>query len=224
MRVFVKNQRNEPLMPCSNKKARQLLKDNKAEIFLYNPFTIRLLYATGETNQEVNIGVDTGAKYIGIAITSQDKVLTKGEIELRQDISDNITSRSMLRRGRRARKLRYRKARFLNRKRVEKWLPPSVQSKLNATFLWIDKFISLVPNPNLSIEVGKFDIAKMINPDIKGEDYQNGDCKDYYDVRYFVFARDNYTCQVCKKKNKVLHTHHIVYKSKGGTDRADNLK
>ena len=223
MRVFVKNQRNEPLMPCSNKKARQLLKDNKAEIFLYNPFTIRLLYATGETNQEVNIGVDTGAKYIGIAITSQDKVLIKGEIELRQDISDNITSRSMLRRGRRTRKLRYRKARFLNRKRVEKWLPPSVQSKLNATFLWIDKFISLVPNPNLSIEVGKFDIAKMINPDIKGEEYQNGDCKDYYDVRYFVFARDNYTCQVCKKKNKVLHTHHIVYKSKGGTDRADNL-
>ena len=109
MRVFVKNQRNEPLMPCSNKKARQLLKDNKAEIVLYNPFTIRLLYATGETNQEVNIGVDTGAKYIGIAITSQDKVLTKGEIELRQDISDNITSRSMLRRGRRTRKLRYRK-------------------------------------------------------------------------------------------------------------------
>lgn len=58
MRVFVKNQRNEPLMPCSNKKARQLLKDKKAEIILYNPFTIRLLYATGETNQEINIGVE----------------------------------------------------------------------------------------------------------------------------------------------------------------------
>jgi len=111
----------------------------------------------------------------------------------------------------------------LNRKRKEGWLPPSVQSKLNATFFWIDKFCSLVPNPQLSIEVGKFDIAKMVNPDISGEDYQNGNTKGYYDVRYFVFARDNYTCQVCKKKNKILHTHHIVYKSKGGTDRADNL-
>ena len=44
-------------MPCSNKKARQLLKDKKAEIITYNPFTIRLLYATGETNQEVNIAL-----------------------------------------------------------------------------------------------------------------------------------------------------------------------
>ena len=51
----------------------------------------------------------------------------------------------------------------------------------------------------------------------------DGQTYGYYDVRYFVFARDEYTCQVCKKKNKILHTHHIVYRSKGGTDRADNL-
>ena len=223
MRVFVKNLRNEPLMPCSNKKARQLLKDNKAKIICYNPFIIQLLYSTGETAQPVKIGIDTGAKYIGVAITSNNNVLAKGEIELRQDVSDNVTTRATLRKTRRARNTRYREARFLNRKRKEGWLPPSVQSKLNATFMWIDRFCSLVPNPELSIEVGKFNIAKMINPDIKGERYQNGDCKDYYSVRYFVFARDKYTCQVCKKKNKILNTHHIVYRSKGGTNRADNL-
>ena len=96
-------------------------------------------------------------------------------------------------------------------------------SKLDATFMWIDKFCNLLPSPILHIEVGKFDIQKMMNPDIKNKEYQNGRCAGYYDVRYFVFARDNYTCQVCKKLNKILHTHHLVYKSKGGSDRADNL-
>lgn len=89
--------------------------------------------------------------------------------------------------------------------------------------MWIDRFCTLVPNPYLVIEVGKFDIVKMIKPEIKSNEYQDGDTKGFFDVRYFVFARDNYTCQVCKKKNKILHTHHILYKSLGGTNRADNL-
>jgi hypothetical protein len=217
------NQRGEPLMPCSNKKARTLLKSDQAKIIKYNPFTIQLTIPTGESVQDISIGVDTGAKYIGIAITSGDEVLTKGEIELRDDISDNIKVRSILRRSRRVRNIRYRKVRFLNRKRKSGWLPPSVQSKLDATFMWIDKFSDLVPKPKLTIEVSKFDIAKMINPDIQGIDYQQGETFGYYDVRYYVFTRDNYICQVCKRKNKVLHTHHILYKSCGGTDRSDNL-
>lgn len=210
-------------MPCSNQKARKLLKLGKAKIYRYNPFTIQLLYATGETTQPCNVGIDTGAKMIGVAITCGDNVLAKGEIELRQDISGNIQTRSILRKVRRNKKTRYRKARFLNRKRKIGWLSPSVQSKLNSTTLWIDRFCSLVPKPNLSIEVGKFDVAKMINPEISGTDYQNGKAKGYYDIRYYVFARDNYTCQVCKKKNKILQTHHLIYQSKGGSDRADNL-
>lgn len=210
-------------MPCTQKKARILLKENRAKIIGYQPFTIQLIVPTGESTQEVHLGVDTGAKHIGIAATSGNKVLVKGEIELRDDIHKNMQVRSALRRDRRNRNTRYREARFLNRKRKDGWLPPTVQSKLNATFMWIDKFCDLLPNPVLHIEVGKFDIQKMINPDIENEEYQNGQCAGYYDVRYFVFARDNYTCQVCKKQNKILNTHHLLYKSKGGSDRADNL-
>lgn len=210
-------------MPCSKRKARILLKENKAKIIRYQPFTIQLTIPTGESTQEVHIGVDTGAKHIGIAVTSKNSVLAKGEIELRDDIHKNVQTRCKLRRTRRNRNLRYRKARFLNRKRKDGWLPPTVQSKLNATFMWIDRFCELLPNPILHIEVGKFDIQKMINPDITNEEYQNGQCAGYYDVRYFVFARDNYTCQICKKQNKILNTHHLLYKSKGGSDRADNL-
>lgn len=210
-------------MPCSQRKARLLLKKDKAKIIGYKPFTIQLLQATGETLQEVHLGVDTDAKHIGIAATSGNKVLAKGEIELRDNIHKNMEVRARCRRDRRNRNTRYRQARFLNRKRTEGWLPPTVQSKLDATFKWIDRFESLLPKPTLHIEVGKFDVQKMVKPNITNEEYKNGQCAGYYDVRYFVFARDSYTCQVCKKKNQILHTHHLLYKSKGGTDRADNL-
>lgn len=84
MRVFVKNMRGEPLMPCTQRKARLLLKAGKARICKYHPFTIQLDYATGETKQECTIGIDTGSKNIGIAVRSEDKVLFKGEVELRR--------------------------------------------------------------------------------------------------------------------------------------------
>lgn len=223
-RVFVLNMWGEPLMPCTQRKARILLKEGKAVINKYNPFTIQLTYATGETKQDCHIGVDTGAKHIGIAVTTKNKVLYKAEVELRQDISSNLDSKRIYRRSRRNRKTRYRKPRFLNRKRTEKWLPPSLQSRINNAFRWIDEFSSLLPNPQLHIEVGKFDTAKMINPNINGVDYQQSQTYGFYDERYFVFARDNYTCQVCSKsKDKILQMHHIIYRSNGGTDRADNL-
>lgn len=224
MRVFVLNMRGKPLMPCSNKKARLLLKEGKAKIYQYNPFTIQLCYATGENVQDCHIGIDTGSKHIGIAVTSEDKVLFKGQVELRQDVKSNLDTRRSYRRDRRNRKTRYRKARFLNRKKKEAWLPPSIENRVNHTFKWIDKLLSLLPNPKLHIEVGKFDVAKMINPDIHGIDYQQGQTYGFYDVRYFVFARDNYTCQCCgKSKDKILQTHHIIYRSNGGSNRANNL-
>lgn len=223
LRVYVKNLRGEALMPTTPQKARKLIKENKAKIVNYTPFTIQLLYATGETTQPVSIGIDLGAKHIGVAIQSENKVISKGEIELRDDVKSLMETRKIYRRSRRNRKTRYRKPRFNNRKRPDNWLPPSIQSRIDNTFMWIDRFMGLVPNPILNIEVGKFDVQKMINPDIKGKEYQEGSSYGYYDTRYYVFARDKYTCQVCKKKGKILQTHHIIYKSRGGTDRANNL-
>lgn len=225
MIVFVLNKHGEALMPCSQRKARILLREKKAKIIQYKPFTIQLLYGCYGYKQTVSVGIDLGTKNIGIAITTECHVLTKGEIQLRDDVKANLESKKIYRRSRRNRKTRYRKARFLNRIATKKegWLPPSIQSRIDNTFFWIDKYMKFLPNPNLNIEVGKFDVQKMINPTIQGTEYQKGQVFSYYDVRYFVFARDNYTCQVCKKKNKILNTHHIVYRSHGGTDRADNL-
>ena len=222
MLVFVINKHDKPLMPCKQQKARKLLTQGKAVIVSYKPFTVKLLYGSSGYVQPVAIGIDTGAKCIGVAITSNNKVLAVGEIELRQDVKANLQTRKEYRRGRRYRKTRYRQPRFLNRGRKSNWPPPSIQSRINNTFFWIDRFTSLLPDPTLHIEVGKFDMAKMINPDIGGVEYQQGDSYGFYATRYFVFARDNYTCQVCGESGKILITHHIVYKPEG-SDRADNL-
>lgn len=223
MSVFVINQRGEPLMPCSNRKSRLLLKEGKAIIYSYLPFTIKLTFATGESNQLINIGVDTGSKHIGISLRNDDKLLQKVDIELRQDVSDLLTSRRTMRRSRRN-KLRYRQARFLNRAKSKGWLPPSTIFKVNHTIRWIEKYQSKVPKSKLIIEVGNFDIAKMINPDIENEDYQKGQQLGYENVKSFVRARDNYTCQYCKKcKDVSLDVHHIIFRSNGGTNKPDNL-
>ena len=223
MLVFVQNKHGEAIMPCKSRKARLLLKEKKAKIISYKPFTIQLLYGSSGYKQKIDVGVDLGAKHTGIAMTSQDKVLVKGEIELRQDVKSLLDTRRTYRRSRRDRKTRYRKPRFQNRKKEEGWLPPSIRSRVENTFYWIDQFCSLVPNPHLRIEVGKFDVQKIINPEIQGVDYQQGQTYGYHDIRYFVFARDRYTCQLCKKKDKILNTHHLIYRSHGGSDRADNL-
>lgn len=168
MLVFVINKHGEKLMPCKQSKARKLLKQNKAKIINYNPFTIQLSYGCSGYKQDITVGIDLGAKYVGVAIQSQNKVIAKGEIELRQDIKRNLDSRRIYRRSRRNRKTRYRQARFLNRtsSKKEGWLPPSIQSRIDNTFFWIDTFCSLLPDAKLNIEVGKFDVQKMINPDI----------------------------------------------------------
>lgn len=225
MVVFVKNKHGEALMPCSERKARLLLRDKKAKIIDYKPFTIQLSYGSYGYKQPTTVGIDLGARYIGFAMTSGKNVLEKGEIELRQDVKGNLESKKIYRRSRRNRKTRYRKARFLNRTKSKKkgWLPPSLESRIQNTFRWIDKLTSLLPRTTLSIEVGKFDVQKMMNPEIEGAEYQEGQTLGYHDVRYYVFARDNYTCQVCKKTGKILNTHHVIYRSHGGTNRADNL-
>lgn len=212
MRVFVKNKRGQNLMPCTSQKARKLLKENKAKVIGYKPFTIQLLCVTGETVQPISIGIDTGAKYIGFAITSGTKVLGKGVIELRDDISKLITTRKTYRRSRRNRKRRYRKPRFLNRSKPLDWLPPSIQNRVNHTISWINRFTDLLPNPKVIVEVGKFDAARLKDPDIKDEEYQRGQAFGFWNTRYYVFARDQYTCPICKKRGGILQTHHIVQK------------
>lgn len=218
MRVFVINQRKEPLMPTTPCKARKLLKQGKAKVVKREPFTIQLLYATGETKQDITLGVDAGSKIIGLSATIDKEELFSAEVELRNDIVDLLSTRREFRRTRRNR-LRYRKARFLNRvhSKNKGWLAPSVESKIQTHLKIIQKVCSILPITNIIVEVASFDIQKIKNPDIQGVEYQQGEQLGFWNVREYILWRDGYKCQGRKGcKNKILNVHHIESRKTGG--------
>ena len=222
--VYVLNKRGKPLMPCSPGKARRLLKQGKASVVNRIPFIIQLKTATGETKQPVNLGVDSGYKYIGLSAVTEKQEVFRAEVKLRDDIVKLNSERRQYRRTRRNRKTWYRPKRFLNRKKCAGWLAPAIEHKFDSHIRIINKIKTFLPITNERIEVANFDIQKIKNPDISGTDYQNGEQKDFWNTREYVFYRDNHTCQNCKGKSKdnILEVHHMVSRQVGG-NRPDNL-
>ena len=58
MVVFVKNKHGEALMPCSERKARLLLRDKKAKIIECKSFTVQLMYGLYGYKQPTAVGID----------------------------------------------------------------------------------------------------------------------------------------------------------------------
>jgi N6-L-threonylcarbamoyladenine synthase len=222
--VYVLNMRGQPLMPTTPKKTKQLLKEDKAKVVKRTPFTIQLKYATGETKQEIILGVDSGFENIGLSAVTAKKEVYSSETKLRTDMVKLNSERKEYRRARRSRKTWYRQPRFDNRKKPEGWLAPSIQHKLNSHIKLIEKVKQLLPITKINIEVAAFDIQKIKNPEISGKEYQNGVQKDSWNTREYVLHRDNHTCQHCKGKSKdqILETHHIISRQVGG-NAPDNL-
>src|SRR4051794_26993389 len=94
MFVYVLNQQGKPLMPCSSRKARMLLKSQKAKVVQRTPFTIQLLYGSSGYKQPISLGVDAGTKHVGLSATTQKQVLWEGEAQLRIDIQKLLATRS----------------------------------------------------------------------------------------------------------------------------------
>jgi hypothetical protein len=223
-KVFVLSIKGKPLMPCKPAKARHLLKDNKAEVMSVKPFTIKLKFECENKTQLITLGIDSGYKYVGFSAVTDKTELIAGELKLRTDVSKKIKDRAMYRRLKRN-KLWYRQPRFLNRTKSKKkgWLAPSIRHKVDTHIRLIDKLKTILPITKVIVEVAKFDTQKLQNADIKGKEYQQGQMQGYDNLRAFILHRDNYTCQICKKKNGIMNIHHIIHKSKGGSNRPANL-
>lgn len=216
--VYVISKSGKPLMPCKEAKARHLLRDKKAKVVKKLPFIIQLTFDCEEKVQEVSLGVDSGSKTIGISVTTRDKVLFEGNFELRNDIVELLSSRREARRTRRNRKTRYRRARFNNRKKSDKWLAPSIRQKID-THLNVVKLVhKILPISKIIVEVASFDIQKIKNPNITNLEYQEGEMSDFWNVREYVLFRDGHKCQCCKGKSKddILNVHHIESRKTGG--------
>lgn len=216
MLVYVVNKHSKPLMPCSPRKARILLKEKKAKVIKRTPFTIQLLFGSSGYKQDVTLGVDAGSKTIGLSATTDKEELFSAEVKIRTDIVDLLSTRRQNRKAKRSR-LRYRKARFLNRKKDKGWLAPSVVNKINTHLKVVDLVHKLLPITRTVAEVASFDIQKIRNHEIFGTEYQQGDQLGFWNVREYVFYRDGHRCQGKKGcKNKILNVHHIESRKTGG--------
>ena len=223
--VYVLNKDGHPLMPTERHgKVRRMLRNGEAKVVRRCPFTIQLLYESEDKVQEITLGVDSGSRKIGLSATTDAKVLYEAEVELRNDIVELLATRRELRRSRRNRKTRYRKPRFNNRTRPEKWLAPSVSQKVQTHLTVVDKICRILPISKIVIETASFDIQKIKNPQISGTEYQQGEQLDFWNVREYVLFRDGHICQCCKGKSKdvILNVHHIESRKTGG-DAPNNL-
>jgi RRXRR protein/HNH endonuclease len=222
MKVFVLSKEGKPLMPTTPRRARVWLKAKRARMVRQDPFTIRLRFATKAHVQAAKVGVDTGSRCVGLAATTSGEVVFQAEVHLRDDITEKMTQRRQYRRNRRARKTRYREARYDNRRRPDGWLPPSLHSKSEATVKAVRFMASFLPIGWVRVEAGSFDTQKMQNPDIAHLEYQQGELYGYF-LREYVLAKWQRKCAYCDAQGVPLEIEHIVPKSRGGSNRASNL-
>lgn len=192
--VFVLDRQKNPLMPCTEKRARQLLERGRAMVHKIAPFTIRLKDRTAAESvlQPLRVKFDPGSKTTGMAIVLKgakgSKVVFFGEIVHKAGIKAKLDARRALRRGRRYRKTRYRQARFQNRKRKEGWLPPSLEARVDQTLHAMAKIRQGAPVTDLSVEHVRFDTQKLDNPEISGVAYQQGTLLGY-EVREYLLEK-----------------------------------
>jgi len=215
-------------MPTSPAKARHLLDVGKAVVVQRDPFTIQLTVSSGKHVQPVTMGVDLGAKVVGVAAIGDGRVLCQGEVTLRDDIRRRMDRRRQYRRTRRSRKCRYRAPRFNNRAagRRKGRLPPSIRSKVETTIKVVQRVVSFLPVSLIRVEVANFDTQAMRagRSKLPGWAYQRGEQYRWENVKMYVRAREHHTCQYCGVVMPPdLEVDHIVPRRRGGTDRPDNL-
>jgi len=238
MAVFVLDKRKKPLMPCSEKRARKLLKAGRARVHRLIPFSIRVVdrNVSDCELQPLKIKLDPGSKTTGIALVREEErvEVATGEISTTvnvinlfelthrgRQISEALTARRQMRRRRRG-NLRYRSPRFLNRTRPAGWLAPSLQHRVDTTRAWVDRLQHLAPVTDIAQELVRFDMQQMENPEISGVEYQKGTLAGY-EVREYLLEKWERECAYCDAKDVPLQIEHIHPKALGGSNRISNL-
>lgn len=226
-RVFVLANNKKPLMPCHPARAKELLKKGKAAVYRRVPFTIILKNRSDGDLQPIELKVDPGSKTSGITLVADFKRGNRGVFAANlshrgQAVKAALETRRSLRRSRRARKTRYRAPRFKNRTRPQGWLPPSLMSRVGNVSSWAKKLQIFAPIKEIAVETVRFDMQKLVNPEVSGLEYQQGELFGY-EVREYLLEKWGRKCVYCSVENVPLEIEHIVSKKAGGSNRVSNL-
>ena len=152
--VPVVSSTGKPLMPCSPKRARKLMKNGKAiPRHLKGLFYIKLTNRSDGDVQSVAVGIDPGSSFEGYTVKSATRTFlnvnslaTNGK-----GIKKAIETRSNSRRARRQRKNPYR-ANKLNRSRSKGWVPPSTKARWQLKLNILKWFARLYPVTDVVVE------------------------------------------------------------------------
>lgn len=232
--VAVISASGKKLMPTNSYKARKLLKSKKAVIYKYRPvFTIKLINRADGNTQPIEYKCDTGYQNIGISICSKTIEFVNEQRDLLKDETERHNDCRKYRRTRRNR-LRYRKARWNNRKGMirKDGFAPSIRNKRDVHIRLYEEYCQVLPITKAVFEMGQFDtqVLKAVEAGLPvpvGTDYQQGERYGYSTLREAVFTRDNYTCICCGKSaikdDVILKIHHIGYRTGDRSNRMTNL-
>ena len=192
------------------------------------PFTIRMTCRTvrESVKQPLRCKLDPGSKVTGIAIVREEEtkqvVLSLIELIHRGSlIRDTLRSRAGKRRRRRA-QLRYRPPRYDNRSKSSGWIAPSLRHRVETVMSWVNRFRKRAPFTGLTCERVRFDTQKLMHPEIQGIEYQQGTLFGY-EIREYLLEKWGRKCAYCDLQNVPLQIDHMIPKSRGGTNRIDNL-
>lgn len=243
--IYLIDMYGRPLMPCHNGALiRKLHREGKTKLISGTPYIVQLLVPVqNEYIQPYTLGIDAGYRHVGFSAVNEAGEAFSAELDMDPEAgktnkntnSERICEKRKYRRTRRNR-LRYRKARFNNRRASKRpgWIPPSLKRKTDTHVRMTERIMSFLPVGKVIIEAGQFDQA-LIKAEAEGiaVDYQNGEQKGSYNTRLYVFARDGYECQnpdcpdknlSADKKQKIrLCQHHLGYWKNDRSNRPSNL-
>lgn len=256
MFVCVVNKDNQPVHPCHPARARKLLKQKKAYVIKRYPMVIRLKEQIDDSKNQYNYEtrIDPGSQTTGAAIVKNNKdVIMLAEIHHKKGISESLTSRNALRRGRRNRKTPYRRSkwkkaislsqRYEALKKVHGAKKGKEMGIKNPSFGrpskegWLAP--SLVARANQTVnwvkKLQRYMPITSIGMELVKFDLQkmeNGDIQgvEYqqgtllgYTVREYLLEKWGRKCSYCEITDVPLEIEHITPKSRGGSNRISNL-
>jgi len=250
MITFVIDSRNNVGHPTrKGRMVRRLLKKGKAKVLKGSlkkgqPLLIQLLDKVFDKSKTIKanfrIGIDPGYKHIGYSVFKIYKnhidLLLTGEVETRtSEITKNLSDRKMYRNNRRGYRRKNVKRKFESVKfrhprwknRAKHMFQPTHRHLITSHINLLKWLFKRIPKEQceLHLEYNNFDIQKIINPNIRNWQYSKGLQYGFENIKSYIRNRDNYTCQICKKKiaNIRNEVHHIKFRSNGGSNRPDNL-
>ena len=149
--VPVLDNNKQPLMPCSEKRARKLMEKGQAKAYWKQGIFSIILQKepSGRNTQDVVCGIDPGSKRTGVTVTTSKRAVLNILIDTPSWVKEAVETRRNLRRSRRNRKTPYRKCRF-NRKIGR--LPPSTKARWQTHLRVINVLESLIPLTDIAIE------------------------------------------------------------------------